>query len=49
MTFTLRKASDWDFKTTITVNSLEDLKNIYPSIIIDFIKMEITIYDSWVE
>lgn len=49
MTFTLTKASDWDFCEKITVNSLDELKNIYHCLIIDFEKMEITIYDDYVE
>jgi len=28
MEFTLRKASDWDFEETITINTLEDLKEL---------------------
>ena len=49
MTFTLYKASDYTFRETITVNTLEDLKNIYCSIIVDFEDMTITIYDDYVE
>lgn len=49
MTFTLEKASDWDFHEKITVNSLEELKDIYPNIIINFISMRITIYDDYIE
>ena len=28
MEFTLRKASDWDFEETITIDTLEDLKKL---------------------
>lgn len=49
MTFTLLKASDWNFEQTITVNNIAELKEIYPSLIIDFEDMAITIYDFWVE
>ena len=49
MTFTLEKASDWDFHEEITVNSLDELRNIYPCLIIDFNNMSITIYDDYVE
>ena len=49
MTFTLKKASDWDFRKEIVVNSFEELRNIYPYLIIDFDNMSITIYDYYVE
>lgn len=49
MTFTLYKASDDDFEQTITVNNIAELKEIYPSLIINFEDMIITIYDYWVE
>lgn len=49
MKFTLRKASDWDYEKTIIVNSLEDLKKIYPCLVVDFERMIITIYDTWIE
>lgn len=49
MTFTLYKASDWKFREEITVNSIEDLRNIYPRLIVNFDDMEITIYDDYVE
>ncbi len=49
MKFTLRKASDWDYEKTIIVNSLEDLKKIYPCLVVDFERMTITIYDTWIE
>ena len=49
MKFTLTKASDWDYEKTIIVNSLEDLKKIYPCLVIDFERMTITIYDTWIE
>ena len=47
MKFTLVKASDWDYEETIIVNSLEDLKKIYPCLVVDFERMTITIYDTW--
>lgn len=47
MKFTLVKASDWDYEKTIIVNSLEDLKKIYPCLVVDFERMTITIYDTW--
>lgn len=49
MTFTLYRASDYHFSQVITVNSLEDLRNIYPNLIVNFDDMEITIYDDYVE
>lgn len=49
MTFTLEKASDWNFKKTITIETLDDLKKIYSSLVIDFERMVITIYDTWIE
>lgn len=49
MTFTLYKASDYKFRQTITVNNLAELKEIYPSLIINFEDMTITIYDDYVE
>ena len=49
MTFTLLRASDFNFSQVITDDSLEDLKNIYPNLIVNFADMEITIYDDYVE
>ena len=73
MKFTLLKASDYNFKKEVEINSLEDLKalqeyyhyprteeetkdSIYcsylmekPSLIIDFNKMEIYVYDNFME
>ena len=53
MTFTVYKASDWDFKETITFNTLEELKdyqlNAGVSLIIDFEELEILIFDDYME
>jgi len=49
MTFTVRKASDYNYNETITVNSLKKLKAINKKLIIDFTNMIITIYDDYVE
>ena len=49
MTFTVFKASDFHYKDTVTVYTLEDLKTIYPNIVIDFDDMIITIYDDYLE
>ena len=53
MTFTVYKASDWNFKETVTFNTLEELKdyqlNAGVSLIINFEKLEIWIYDDYME
>ena len=53
MVFTVYKASDWDFKETITFNTLEELKdyqlNIGASLVINFENFNILIYDDYIE
>ena len=53
MKFTVYKASDWNFKETVTFNTLEELKdyqlNAGVSLIINFEKLEIWIYDDYME
>ena len=49
MTFTVRKASDYNYNEIITINSLEELKAINEYIIVDFCDMTVTIYDDYVE
>ena len=53
MTFTVYKASDYNFKTTVTFNTLEELKdyqlNAGVSLIINFEELEIWIYDDYME
>lgn len=53
MTFKVFKASDYDFQTTVTFNTLEELKdyqiNAGSSLIINFAESEIWIYDDYME
>ena len=53
MTFKVFKASDYDFQTTVTFNTLEELKdyqiNTGSSLIINFEELEIWIYDDYME
>ena len=53
MTFKVFKASDYDFQTTVTFNTLEELKdyqiNAGSSLIINFEELEIWIYDDYFE
>ena len=53
MTFKVFKASDYDFQTTVTFNTLEELKdyqiNAGSSLIINFVESEIWIYDDYME
>ena len=49
MTFTVRKASDWNYEETVTFNTLEELKdyqlNAGVSLIINFKEYKIWIYE----
>ena len=53
MTFTVHKASDWNYEETVTFNTLEELKdyqlNAGVSLIINFKEHEIWIYDDYME
>ena len=53
MTFTVFKASDYDFRTTVTFNTLEELRDYQidagVSLIINFKENEIWIYDDYME
>ena len=53
MTFKVFKASDYDFQTIVTFNTLEELKdyqiNTGSSLIINFEELEIWIYDDYME
>ena len=53
MTFTVFKASDYYFQTTVTFNTLEELRdyqiNAGVSLIINFKENEIWIYDDYME
>ena len=53
MTFTVFKASDYEFQTTVTFNTLAELRdyqiNAGSSLIIDFEELEIWIYDDYLE
>ena len=53
MTFKVFKASDYDFQTTVTFNTLEELKdyqiNAGSSLITNFAEPEIWIYDDYME
>ena len=53
MTFTVQKASDWNFKETVTFNTLEELKdyqlNAGASLVINFENSNILIYDDYIE
>lgn len=53
MIFKVFKASDYDFQTTVTFNTLEELKdyqiNAGSSLIINFTDSEIWIYDDYME
>ena len=53
MTFIVHKASDLNFETTVTFNTLEELKdyqvNAGHPLIINFEKSSILIYDYYVE
>ena len=53
MTFTVFKASDYDFQTTVTFNTLEELRDYQidagVSLIINFKENEIWIYDDYME
>ena len=53
MTFTVFKASDYKFQTTVTFNTLAELRdyqiNAGVSLIINFEELEIWIYDDYME
>lgn len=53
MTFTLLKASDWCFRTTITIKDLSELEDLQSrfgyQLIVNFVTKTITIYDDYVE
>ena len=53
MRFTVFKASDYNFQTTVTFNTLEELRdyqiNTGVSLIINFKENEIWIYDDYME
>ena len=53
MTFTVFKASDYNFQATVTFNTLEELRdyqiNAGVSLIINFKENEIWIYDDYME
>ena len=53
MRFTVFKASDYDFRETVTFNTLEELRdyqiNAGVSLIINFKENEIWIYDDYME
>jgi len=50
MKYLLLKASDHDFKQEVEVRDMEDLKALgHHQYIIDFEKMEIYIYDDYIE
>ena len=53
MIFEVSKSSDWDYKDTVCINSIEDLQKFQEecehSIIINFNKMSIEIYDGYRE
>ena len=53
MTFTITLASDWEYQSTRTFNSLEELREFSLSeahrLIVDFDRMVIVVYDYWVE
>ena len=53
MTFTVYKASDWEYEKTVTFNTLEELKNyqlnVGEPLIINFKDFNILIYDDYIE
>ena len=53
MTFTVRKASDWNYEETVIFNTLEELKNYQlnagVSLIINFKAHRIWIYDGYMK
>ena len=56
MTFTVTKASDWDFKEDKTFTTLEELKDYITAVndkdkscVIYFDSLELLIYDDWIE
>ena len=53
MTFTVRKASDWNYEETVTFNTLEELKdyqlNAGVSLIINFKAHRIWIYGDYMK
>lgn len=53
MTFTIEYASDWEYQSEKTFNSLEELREFSISeghrLIVDFDRMVIVVYDYWVE
>ena len=49
MTFTVYKASAYRYESTITINTLEELKALDEVTIVNFEDMTITIYDDYVE
>ena len=53
MTFTIEDASDWEYQSEKTFNSLEELREFSisegHSLIVDFDRMVIVVYDYWVE
>lgn len=54
MIFTVKKASDWEYKRFIEISNLEELKNFVLSFdckdcVIYWDDMELLIYDDWIE
>lgn len=54
MTFTIRKASDYKFSSTIDIETLDQLRELYDyygknEVIVNFDEMTIIIYDDYLE